>query len=67
MENDREHGERVAGRIVFEAEAVGIAGLVLAAVAIFELDGAAQWYAAAGFLAASALAFGLLANAVLRR
>ncbi len=67
MEDEKEHGERVAGRIVYEAEAVGILALLLALGAVIALDGAAQWYAMAGFLFAAAVAFGLLANAVLRR
>jgi len=68
MEDDgKDHGQKVAGRIVYEVEAVGIVALVLAGASMVALDGASQWYAVAAFLFVSAVAFGLLANAVLRR
>jgi hypothetical protein len=67
MEDQRERGERVAGRILFEAEAVGVAALIGAVVAPFFIEGDEEWFAVAAFFLAAALAFGLLANAVLRR
>lgn len=66
-EKDKDHGQSVAGRIVYELEAVGLLALVLAVAAMVALDGASQWYAVVGFLFVAALAFGMLANAVLRR
>ena len=66
-EKDKDHGQSVAGRIVYELEAVGLLALVLAVAAMVTLDGAAEWYAVAAFLFVAALAFGMLANAVLRR
>jgi len=65
--DDKDGGQNVAGRIVYELEAVGLLALVLAVAAMVTLDGASQWYAVAAFLFASAVAFGMLANAVLRR
>ena len=65
--DEKDHGQSVAGRIVYELEAVGLLALVLAVAAIVTLEGASQWYAVAGFLFVSAVAFGFLANAVLRR
>jgi hypothetical protein len=65
--NDQDQGRSVAGRIVYELEAVGAMSLVLAVAAMVALDGASQWYAVAAFLFVSAVAFGFLANAVLRR
>ncbi len=67
METEKEHGERVAGRIVYEAEAVGVGALVLAAVSVAKIEGDVEWFAAAAFMLVAAVAFGLLANAVLRR
>lgn len=67
METDKAQGERVAGRIVYEAEAVGVLAVIFTVFAIVELDGPEQWYAVAAFLFVAAVAFGLLANAVLRR
>lgn len=67
METDKAHGERVAGRIIYEAEAVGVLAVIFSAFAIVELDGPEQWYAVAAFLFVAAVAFGLLANAVLRK
>lgn len=64
---DQDQGRSVAGRIVYELEAVGAVALVLAVASMVTLDGAAQWYAVAAFLFVSAVAFGFLANAVLRR
>ena len=65
--DEKDHGTSVAGRIVYELEAVGLLALVLAVAAMVTLDGAAEWYAVAAFLFVAALAFGMLANAVLRR
>ena len=67
MQDDKDHGQRVAGRIVYELEAVGMLALVCAVMSMVELEGAPQWYAISAFLFVSAVAFGLLANAVLRR
>jgi hypothetical protein len=65
--DEKDHGASVAGRIVYELEAVGLLALVLAVAVIVTLDGASQWYAVAAFLFVAAVAFGMLANAVLRR
>jgi hypothetical protein len=65
--DEKEHGEKVAGRIIYELEAVGVISLVLGAVAVVVIEGIEQWYALAGFLLVSAVAFSGLANAVLRR
>ena len=67
--DEKDHGARVAGRIVYELEAVGLLALVLAVVALVSLQDMeqAQWYAVAAFLFVAAVAFGMLANAVLRR
>jgi hypothetical protein len=66
-DEEKDHGEKVAGRIVYELEAVGVVALILAVASMATLDGASQWYAVAGFLFVAAVAFGFLANAVLRR
>jgi len=65
--DDKDRGQSVAGRIVYELEAVGLLALVLAVAAMVQLDGPSEWYAVAAFLFAAAVAFGMLANAVLRR
>ena len=65
--DDKDHGQSVAGRIVYELEAVGVVALILAVAAMVYLDSPSQWYAVAAFLFVAAVAFGLLANAVLRR
>jgi hypothetical protein len=65
--DEHDGGQRVAGRIVYELEAVGVVALILAIAAMIALGGPEQWYAVAAFLFVSAVAFGLLANAVLRR
>jgi hypothetical protein len=66
-DDGKDHGQSVAGRIVYELEAVGVVALILAVAAMVTLDGAEQWYAVAAFLFVSAVSFGSLANAVLRR
>jgi hypothetical protein len=66
-DDKQDHGRSVAGRIVYELEAVGVVALILSVAAMVALDGASQWYAVAGFLFVAAVAFGMLANAVLRR
>ena len=65
--DDNDHGQKVAGRIVYELEAVGVLALILSVACIVTLEGASQWYAVAAFLLVAAVAFGMLANAVLRR
>jgi hypothetical protein len=67
MDNERSHGERVAGRILYQTEAVGVVALVLSVVAVLKTEGDLEWFAGAAFLLVAAVAFGLLANAVLRR
>jgi hypothetical protein len=66
-DDQQDHGQSVAGRIVYELEAVGVLALILAVASMVTLEGASQWYAVAAFLFVSAVAFGMLANAVLRR
>jgi len=66
-DDEKDHGRSVAGRIVYLAEAVGVIALLLGAASMIALKDASQWYALAAFLFVAAVAFGLLANAVLRR
>ena len=63
----KDHGEKAAGRIVYLTEGVGILALILGAVSTIALEGPSQWYALAAFVFVAAVAFGMLANAVLRR
>jgi hypothetical protein len=65
--DDKDHGQKVAGRVVWEAEGVGVIALVFAGVSMSRLSGASEMYAVAAFLFVAAVAFGLVANAVLRR
>ena len=65
--DENDHGQKVAGRIIYECEAVGVISLIMGGVAMVALDAASQWYALAAFLFVAAVAFGLLANAALRR
>jgi len=66
-DDKQDHGQSVAGRIVYELEAVGVVALILAVAAMVDVEGASRWTTVAAFLFVSAVAFGLLANAVLRR
>lgn len=65
--DDKDHGQKIAGRIIYECEAVGVLALVMGGASMVALDAASQWYALAAFLFVAAVAFGLLANAALRR
>lgn len=65
--DEREQGQRNAGRIVYELEAVGVLALIVGAASMFMLDSPSRWYALAAFFLVAAVAFGFLANAVLRR
>jgi hypothetical protein len=71
MEDDTERGRTMAGRVYMQCQVAGwlsVVGAVICGVAQLEFQADRTLALAAGvMLVAAALAFGLLANAVLRR
>jgi hypothetical protein len=62
MEKRSSRLEGVLGMVIIASLVTGLAGLVVAVFAFFD----AEWVGGGVSLAAAALAFGLLANALLR-
>jgi len=62
MEKERNRFEAVLGIVLIASVVTGFAGLLVAAFAFFSYE----WVDAGVCLGAAALAFGLIANAILR-